>query len=319
MLLHKQYVTPFAPTNALEKLVAAKGYERLITEDHLTAQLFSDVDAVGLDHNVPEMLHTFCRTADELVRRLEAMPHTTARRPLFALTRPLDLHIGNIASAMVPPGESYPGFYGPYAARVHRIDGCFGAFVDALKRLDLYDNSIIVLTADHGDSLGEGQRWGHGFTAFPEVLRIPLIVHVPARLRGQVSADLGRVSFSTDITPTLYSLLGEPPAVHAHAGARASLIGAPLIVSRTADLPSRRQASFLVASSYGPVYGIIDRNGRHLYLADGVESREYAYDLGADGLDVRTGVTDAERTRYRQSIRAQIAELAAWYRFTPEH
>ena len=105
------------------------------------------------------------------------------------MTRPLDLHIGNIASAKVPPGESYPGFHGPYAARVRQIDACFGELVDTLKRLHLYDNSIIVLTSDHGDSLGEGQRWGHGFTAFPEVLRIPLIIHLPPALRR---TDVGR-------------------------------------------------------------------------------------------------------------------------------
>ena len=54
MLIHKQYVLPFAATNALEKLVAAKGYRRLITEDHLTDDLFEpSPDTTGLDHHVP--------------------------------------------------------------------------------------------------------------------------------------------------------------------------------------------------------------------------------------------------------------------------
>ena len=209
MVIHKQYVTPFARMNALEKLVVAKGYRRFITEDHITDELFAaSSGTIGLDHQVTEMLHTFCRTMGELGHHLESLPDGP---PVFAMTRPLDLHIGNIVSAKVPPGESYPGFHGPYAARVRRIDACFGEFIETLKRAGLYDNSIIILTSDHGDSLGEGQRWGHGFTAFPEVLRIPLIIHVPAALRARMSADLGRVSFSTDITPTLYALLGEPP------------------------------------------------------------------------------------------------------------
>ena len=41
MLIHKQYVTPFASTNALEKLVNANGYRRLVTEDHISDALFS--------------------------------------------------------------------------------------------------------------------------------------------------------------------------------------------------------------------------------------------------------------------------------------
>lgn len=315
MIIHKQYVTPFGPTNALEKLVIAKGFRRVITEDHITDELFSpSSDTIGLDHNVTEMLHTFCRTMAELAQDL---PKLRNGPPLFVLTRPLDLHIGNIASATTPPGESYPGFYGPYAARVRRIDACFGEFVETLKRMKLYDNSIIVLTSDHGDSLGEGQRWGHGFTAFPEVLRVPLIIHVPAALGARMSADLARVSFSTDITPTLYALLGETPSAGESRGTRDLLMGSPLMVDPSADRSWRRRESYLIASSYGPVFGLLGRNGRRLYLADAVESREYAYDMSPDGTDVRVGMTDAERDGSRRAIREQIGELAAWYRLTP--
>ena len=314
MLVHKQYVTPFAPTNALEKLVAAKGYQRLITEDHLTDELFSPApESIGLDHHVPEMLHTFCRTMGELGAHLEGY---RGAAPLFVMTRPLDLHIGNIASATTPAGESYPGFYGPYAARVKRIDACFGEFVATLKRAGLYDDSIIVITSDHGDSLGEGERWGHGFTAFPEVLRIPLIVHVPPRRRANLSADLARVSFSTDITPTLYTLVGEPPAAVRTHKTRDLLMGTSLFVDPSADLSWRRRESYLIASSYGPVFGLLSQNGRRLYVADGVESREYAYDLHPDGTDVRVDITDAEREASREGIRLQIADIV---RVVPLH
>jgi hypothetical protein len=315
MLFHKQYVTPFAPTNALEKLVAAKGYRRLITEDHITDELFAaSAGTIGLDHPIPEMLHTFCRTMGELSAHLEG---DSSGAPLFVMTRPLDLHIGNIASATTPAGEAYPGFYGPYASRVRRIDACFGEFVATLKRAGLYDDSIIVVTSDHGDSLGEGQRWGHGFTAFPEVLRIPLMIHVPAARRSGLSADLTRLSFSTDITPTLYTLLGEPPSADRPRGTRDLLMGASLFVDPSADLSWRRRESYLIASSYGPVFGLLSQNGRRLYVADGVESREYAYDLHPDGTDLRTDITDAERDANHREIRAQLADLAAWYRYTP--
>jgi hypothetical protein len=316
MIIHKQYVTPFAPMNALEKLVVAKGYRRIIAEDHISEELFTpSADTIGLDHNIGEMFHTFCRTAEEIEQDLQRLDPA---RPLFVLTRPLDLHIGNVASAKTPRGESYPGFYGPYAARVRRIDACFGKFIETLKDLHLYDNSIIVLTSDHGDSLGEGQRWGHGYTAFPEVLRVPLIIHVPAALQHRMSADLGRLSFSTDITPTLYSLLGEPPPTSGPRGTRDLLMGSPLLTDPSADLSWRRRESYLVASSYGAVFGLLGRNGRRLYVADAVESREYAYELGVDGHDVRVGITDAEREASRRAIRKQIAELAAWYGLTPE-
>jgi hypothetical protein len=317
MLLHKQYVTPFAATNALQKLLDSNGYRRLITEDHISDELFSaSDDAVGLDHDVPEMLHTFCRSLAELQRDLGSLD--PEGRPVFAMTRPLDLHIGNIASARTPPGESYPGFYGPYAARVKRIDACFGEFIDVLKARGWYDDSIIVLTSDHGDSLGEGQRWGHGFTVFPEVMRIPLLVHLPRADRGDVATDLGRLTFSIDITPTLFSLVEGGVSEPAHR----DLVGSPLFAPRAhglGALEDRRRGQYLVASSYGGVYGLLSENGRRLYIADGIEGREYAYDLPPGGSDRRTGLTDAERDVSRRIIRDRVHDIAAWYGLTLGH
>src|SRR5262249_35258029 len=152
------------------------------------------------------MLHTFCGTMRQLKDDLRA--HTGDPRPIFAHTRPLDLHIGNTRFAAVPPGESYPGFFAPYAARVHQIDACFGDLLDDLKRTRLYDDSIIVVMADHGDSLGEGLRWGHGYAIVPEVLRIPLLIHLPAAVRDRFTTDVTAVSFGSDVTPSLYALLG---------------------------------------------------------------------------------------------------------------
>jgi arylsulfatase A-like enzyme len=305
MLIHKQYVTPFAPTNALAKLIDGEGYRRAVSFDHITDELFGfPDDGTALDRSVPEMTHTFCGTVDQLRTDIEA--HSSDDRPLFAHTRALDLHIGNTRLATVPAGEAYPGFFGPYAARVRRIDRCFGEFVDFLKRTDRYERSIIVLLSDHGDSLGEGLRWGHGYTVFPEVIRIPLMIHLPRSMRARFSADSERVSFATDVTPTLYALLGQHPV------RPRSEAGEPLFADAAHPLADRATESFLVASSYGAVYGLVSRNGQRLYIADAIEGHDYLYDMTADG-DVRVGLTDAERESNRARIREQVADLAAWY------
>src|SRR5262249_6766201 len=205
LVFHKEYVRPFRSINALEKLLDVNAYRRLITSDHITDDLFTPTsDQISLDRGVPEMQHTFCQTIDELERDLRSIDSAT--RPVFAHTRPLDLHVANVRGASVPPGESYPGFSGAYAARVHRIDACFGGFVDFLKESRLYDSSIIVVMSDHGDSLGDELRWGHAYTLFPEVLKIPLMIHLPSSRREDLATDLARVSFTVDVTPTLYKL-----------------------------------------------------------------------------------------------------------------
>jgi arylsulfatase A-like enzyme len=292
--------------NALAKLLDAGNYRRIISRDHITEELFGlGGDTSVLDRRTDEMMHTFCGTIAELTHDLDA--HADDPRPVFAHTRPLDLHIGNTRFATVPTGESYPGFFAPYAARVRRIDACFGELVDHLKATGRYDNSIIIVMADHGDSLGEGLRWGHGYTIVPEVLRIPLLIRVPLSLRQRFTTDVTRVSFATDVTPSLYALLGIPPERQREAE------GISLFSGRGTEPSSRRHEAYLVASSYGAVYGVIRHNGRRLYIADAIEGRDSAYDLAPASGDTRLGMTDAERQADRALIRAQIDDVARWY------
>ena len=307
MLPHKEYVTPFAPMNALAKLLQAYDYRRFITADHITDALFPrSADTVDLDRTVPEMRHTLCGTLAELQSKLQAAP--AAGRPIFGHTRPLDLHIGNVWSARPDPGETYPGFHPAYASRVHRMDACFGRFVEFLRQGGLYDDSIIIVTADHGDSLGEGLRWGHGFTVFPEVMRIPLVIHLPRRMSGMFATDVHRVSFTVDITPTLYALLGQQPVT------REPMEGSPLFARASSDLTDHRTTPFLVASSYGPSYGVLSGNGSRLYIADGINGREYDFDLTASAAGRPLGLTDEQRAAARRVVQEQIDAIASTYR-----
>ena len=310
MILHKEYVTPFAPMNALEKLLTRNGYQWFVTRDHITDLLTPSPEIIWLDEGVTEMEHTFCGTIAELAGRLRARPPDAP--PIFAHTRPLDLHVSKIRSGRAPAGESYPGFSEAYAARVRRIDACFGEFVDGLKALGLYDDSVIVVSSDHGDSLGEEQRWGHAYTLFPEVMRVPLIIRLPAWLDARMAADLGRVSALTDITPTLYALLGY------RLTDLGPLFGAPLFDTPEADWSRRRREPLLLASSYGAVYGLLTQNGRKLYIVDAINEREYAYELTGEAVGRRVGLTDADRASARSAIRGQVGRLAAAYRFTPQ-
>ena len=192
-----------------------------------------------------------------------------------------------------------------------RIDACFGEFLVALKELHLYDNSIVVLTADHGDSLGEGQRWGHGFTVFPgdaDSARHPCTWRC-----GRASLPIWRASaFDRYHTDVMRARREMPSLPRERDERRVSASGAA--VGRPVPAPSGRVH---VASSYGAVYGLLSHNGRRLYIADGIEGREYAFDLSPGAGDRRIGVTDAERDAARLTIRRQIGELADWYHFTP--
>ncbi len=308
MLLHKQYITPFAPMNALEKLVNAEGYQKFLSRDSILDELLTPSPSiVDLDPRGNTMTLDFAQTLDRLQDQLK---HGKSNQPIFVYTQPQNVHISVIQRerASVPDGEAYPGFYAPYASRLKRIDAAFGKFIEFLKARNLYDHSIIVLTADHGDSLGEGGRWGHSYTLFPEILRIPLIVHLPKDLRAGVSCDPAAVAFSTDITPTLYYLLGHRPI------RKNAVFGSPLFAKTPAERIRDSQASYLLASSYAAVYGILSNNGRRLYLADGVNYQHFLFDLDGASMQSRP-VNPSIEQEQDALIRKGILDINGFYRF----
>jgi arylsulfatase A-like enzyme len=224
---------------------------------------------------------------------------------VFSYTLPQNVHIAVAARHQVPSGRTYPGFFAPVADTVRDVDRCFGEFVEYLRQTGRYDDSIVILTADHGDSLGEEGRWGHGYFMVPEVVRVPLLIHLPPSLRTRVATDLSRVAFTTDLAPTLYALTGN------EAADLGPLFGSPLFVEPGTDLSARRRQSFVLASSYGAVYGMLRHNGRKLYAADAVDGRDDAYDMSDDRMDRRVAITQAMRSLNRRLITEQLDTLAA--------
>jgi hypothetical protein len=310
LVLHRMWMPEFSRSDALEKLVDVDGYRwHMSLDTHMGPLLGPHPDLVQLDRPRTVWQFDLCGTLGELEEKLVAK---SDGRPVFAFSLPQNLHVSNRQHGPVPPGEHYPGFFEPYAAEVHRIDSCFGRFISFLKRQQMYDDSIIVLTTDHGDSLGEEGRWGHGVTLFPEIVRIPLIVHLPDRLKAAMTADLARISFSTDIVPTLYALLGH------QVPDRGPVFGSPLFVSRELEPSARSHDSFVVISSYGPTYGLLRHNGRNLYIVDVVNGREYAFDLADRLLGVRVPVTDDIRRVNQPVIREQVRAIADLYRYHPQ-
>ena len=88
-----------------------------------------------------------------------------------------------------------------------------GRFFDELKTLGLYDNSLIIITADHGEAFYERGHWQHSQTLYDEIVRIPLIAKWPDQgPRGRVGALASQI----DIFPSILAVAGvEPPTTEA--------------------------------------------------------------------------------------------------------
>ena len=91
-----------------------------------------------------------------------------------------------------------------YLACVSFVDGQVGRVLDELERLELDDDTIVVLWGDHGFKLGEHGGWGK-LTNFEVDARVPLIVRVPGKGNGQ---RVRRLVEAVDVYPTLVELIG---------------------------------------------------------------------------------------------------------------
>ena len=309
-MLHKQYITPFYPMNSLQKLLEADGYRGLVSMDTILQVVVKPGPWVqDLD---PGVGTADLRLGPSLTKLAAAMA-TPDPRPLFAYSQCQDIHISVInreGRDTVTPGN-YAGFYAPYASRLHRLDADFGRFIAFLKAQGRFDKSIIIFTADHGDSLGEEGRFGHAYTLFPEIVRIPMLIHLPPALAQGVQADLDRPGFLVDLTPTLYYLLGHRP-VKADPN-----LGRPLFTATPGEQAPYARDHYLLTSSYGAVFGILQGSGRSLYIADGINFKDHLFALEPGLQSSPRPLSSDAKQRYDRMIVEGIREVNQFYHFDP--
>ncbi len=146
------------------------------------------------------------RRAEETVGRLLAW--FKARHPGGATAHPFFvwLHLYDPHRPYDPPEPFRTEFAGHlYDGEIAYVDSQLARLFDVLRASDLYDRTLIVLVADHGESLGEHGEDEHSFFVYNATLRVPLIVKPP---RGLGSARVvRRLVGNIDVAPTLLRLL----------------------------------------------------------------------------------------------------------------
>lgn len=126
-----------------------------------------------------------------------------------------------------------------YDASVCWSDDNLGRVIAQLKQRKLWDDTLFILTADHGEEMGEHGGWQHDQSAYEELLHVPLIIKFP---KGQFAGTRVKPNVaSVDVLPTIFDAIGQVQATGEARGV--SLM--PLIRDAAADAPTnaRRFAS----------------------------------------------------------------------------
>ena len=189
-----------------------------------------------------------------------------------------------------------------YLAEVAYADHLVGRLFDRLRDLGIYDQALIVVTADHGELLGEGGYVSHAARLDPELVEIPLIVKWPGQTRG---ARDDRLVSLVDLFPTLLAAAG----VEAPASDGRSLGGAGSEDRRSFVLLEEHE--FLVHPL--PKYMKI---AKHLFGVQRPGFRQLVWDADQECARRRDGVWQAvpcaaDRQRVLESIRGRARGRSA--------
>jgi arylsulfatase A-like enzyme len=196
------------------------------------------------------------RSAAETVARaagwLERLP---AAQPFLLWVHLYDAHLPHQPSAphlARAGGDAYRG-------EVAALDDAVGGLLDALERAGREAETLVVVTADHGEGLGEHGEPAHGGLLFETTVRVPLLFHFP---HAPPAPGPARIASLVDLVPTILARLGLP--------APDGLDGLDLF-SAAAD--AARGAYFETYSGYlhygwSPYAGWADAHGKYLHSSE---------------------------------------------------
>jgi arylsulfatase A-like enzyme len=193
------------------------------------------------------------------------------------------------------PPEPYRSKYADaYIGEIAFADAQIGRLLTALERRHLLDSTIVVVSGDHGESLGDHGERDHGVFVYESVLRVPLIIRGPHLAAGRIP-DVVRL---VDVMPTVLDLLGMP-APPAQGTSLVDLMRG----TRQLDLEAYSESLYPQRFGWSPLRSL--REGRYKLID---APRPELYDLERDPFEQRS--IYQERRDVANAMERRLSELA---------
>ena len=212
----------------------------------------------------------------------------TSTGPWFAWIHLFDPH-----APYAPPRECARGHSG-YEGEVACADTAIGALLARLRAAHALDHTIIVVTADHGESLGEHGETTHGLFAYNATLAVPMLI-------AGAGTGVNDIAVShVDLMPTILDIVG--------VASDRRLDGRSLAAADTADRPIYFEAlDANLSRGWAPLTGVIHGGVKYIDLPD-----DELYVLDEDPGEQRNRVAgDARAAALRQTLRTLTADQDA--------
>jgi membrane-anchored protein YejM (alkaline phosphatase superfamily) len=190
-----------------------------------------------------------------------------------------------------------------YAANVLDFDRRIAPFLNEVRNSELNQNTVLVLTSDHGEELLEHGGWDHGFNLYEHQIRVPLLI----RISGAVDAGrrLTRMANLVDVMPTLLAL--------ANVDVPEGIEGGDLLASGKID-----ETSFASATKHREGVHALTTE-RYKLIFDGKTGSVSLFDLETDPGEYRDIASENEgEARKLLGLLSRHIERARRFRLRPE-
>ncbi len=148
------------------------------------------------------------RRAEETTRYALKWLEENCRKTFFLFLHYFDPHVKYDPPEPFRPKDSENESSSLYAGEISYVDHCIGQVVKKLKDLGVYDSTLIIVTSDHGEMLGDHGEETHGYFIYQSSIKVPLIFKLPEETKSKRVKELVGL---TDIVPTVCGLLGIKP------------------------------------------------------------------------------------------------------------
>jgi arylsulfatase A-like enzyme len=210
----------------------------------------------------------------------------------------LFLHYYDPHDPYVPP-EPFASRFSDnlYAGEIAYADHHIGRVIEKLKELGLYDSALIIIVADHGESLGEHEEETHGYFIYQSTVRIPLIIKPPG---GCGPSVVSRPVAVIDIVPTILGTLQIPVPPEVQGNDLSGLFTEKQHIQRNTGI----YCESVGVTNYGcnPLFGVVQDQWKYIKT-----TKPELYELTRDPGETKNLVeTEPERA---QALQARLKRI----------